>query len=246
MGTTIYATFQDSEAAERAAGALLDYGVRPEDVSLVRRRGDEPREELAFDAAAVAGSTGAVGSSGVDSTGHSAALSEGYKPGASKADDQQYDNLGALNREEEDDYDPELAAKSGITPTTAADAGAGAIKGAGVGLGVGAIALLVSIFVPGFGLIAGSGALATALAGAAATTGAGAVAGAVTGYLKDQGMDSHVAEDYGSTLDEGGALISVAVPSGTVDESTVRSILDKYAATHVTKFGGTGSGGYVA
>jgi hypothetical protein len=234
MGTTIYATFQDSDAAERAAGALLDYGVRPEDVSLVRRRGDDAGIESPADAAAME-----------DRAAQSAASTDGYKPGASRANDERYDNLGSLNREE-DDYDSELAAKSGITPTTAADAAAGAIKGAGVGLGVGAVAVLVSIFVPGFGLIAGGGALATALAGAVATTGAAAVAGGVTGYLKDQGMDSHVAEHYADAINVGGALISVAVPSGTVDESTVRSIFDKYGAAHVTNFGGSGSGGYVA
>jgi hypothetical protein len=120
------------------------------------------------------------------------------------------------------------------------------VKGAGVGLGLGAVAALVSIFVPGFGLIAGGGALATALAAAVATTGAAAVAGAVTGYLKDQGMDSHSAEHYGSAISEGEALVSIAVPSGSVDESTVRSILDKYNAARVTNFGGSGAGGYVA
>lgn len=35
MAETIYASFADAAAAERAAGALLDYGVRSEDVTLV-------------------------------------------------------------------------------------------------------------------------------------------------------------------------------------------------------------------
>src|SRR5690348_13200169 len=35
--STIYATFADCDHAEKAVGALLDYGVRAEDVSLVRK-----------------------------------------------------------------------------------------------------------------------------------------------------------------------------------------------------------------
>src|SRR3712207_1830634 len=51
MSTTIYATFLDATNAERAAGALLDYGVRPEDVSVVRKdvesASNPPRDEPA-------------------------------------------------------------------------------------------------------------------------------------------------------------------------------------------------------
>lgn len=279
MSTTLYATFRDLDNAERAAGALLDYGVRPEDLSLVRMH-DNKVITTPPDAVATHGSVGAVGSSGIDASGHSAAAygdepamaggrfgadavglgdttgmygaeavtkrEEEYVAGTSRASDTDYDTLSSGNVMDEEGYSPETAAKSGITPTTPADAGAGAIKGAGIGLGVGAIAALVSIFVPGFGLIAGGGALATALAGFAATTGAGAIAGAITGYLKDQGMDSHVAEEYGQAVSEGGALMSIAVPSGPVDESTARSIFEKYAALNVTDYAGTGSGGYVA
>lgn len=36
MGNTIYASFNDPSLAEKAAGALLDHGVRPEDISVVR------------------------------------------------------------------------------------------------------------------------------------------------------------------------------------------------------------------
>ena len=40
MSHTLYATFAQPEAAERAAGALLDKGVRAEDLSVVRQGGD--------------------------------------------------------------------------------------------------------------------------------------------------------------------------------------------------------------
>lgn len=218
MATTLYATFSDIDSAERAAGALLDYGVRPEDLSLVRKEDGEPATPLGADAPAP------------------------YVAGQSRADNQTYDNLAARDEY----YDPERAAKSGMTSTTPEDAGEGAVKGAEVGLGVGALAALAAIFVPGFGLIAGGGALAIAIGGAVGATGAGAIAGAVTGYLKDQGMESPVAEHLGTTLAGGGSLLSLSVPSGPVDESTARSILDKYAATQVTNYGSTGSGGYIA
>ncbi len=227
MGTTVYATFIDAANAEKAAGALLDYGVRPEDVSMVRKH--EPQGDLP---------DVAQSNRGMDAE-------PAYAPGSSAASDEKYDNLTAYDAKPQD-RDPEEAAKQGITTTTPQDAGAGAIKGAGVGLGVGAVAALAALFVPGFGLIVGGGALAAALGGALATTGAGAVAGAVTGYLKDQGMDSAIAADYERSVLDGGALISVAVPSGQVDESTVRSILSKYGAENVYDFAGRGSGGYVA
>ena len=40
MGNTLYAAFADAGQAEKAAGALLDYGVRSEDISLVRQAPD--------------------------------------------------------------------------------------------------------------------------------------------------------------------------------------------------------------
>jgi hypothetical protein len=100
----------------------------------------------------------------------------------------------------DDSTNTEDAAKHGISVTTPEDAGAGAVKGAGWGLGIGAVAALASLFIPGVGLVVGGGALAAALGGLAAATGAGAAAGAVTGYLKDQGVEHHVAETYDTTV----------------------------------------------
>ncbi len=139
--------------------------------------------------------------------------------------------------------DPSDVAKKGITTTTAADAGAGAIKGAGIGAGVGVIAAIASLLVPGIGLVVGGGALAIALGGLAATAGAGAAAGAVYGYLKDQGVEEHLAKQYSDTLGNGGALLAVQYPSGNVDEPEIRMVLDKYGASSV---GLTGRQGYVA
>ena len=209
MATTLYATFGDAEGAERATGALLDYGVKAEDITLVRQK---PAENQTTEVT------------------------------TSRADDHCYDNLATGNEE----FDIEKEAKEGITTTTPEDAEAGAIKGAGVGLSVGAVAALASMFIPGLGLIVGGGTLAIALAGVAGSTGAGMIAGAMVGYMKDQGMDNETAHQYAEAISLGKALLSVSVPSGMVDESTVRSILDKYGATHVTNLAATGSGGYVA
>jgi uncharacterized membrane protein len=123
------------------------------------------------------------------------------------------------------------SANTGITTTTSADAASGAAVGAGIGLGVGALAALTSIIVPGIGLVAGGGALATALAGAAGATAAGAVAGGVTGYLKDQGVPEDLARRTESRIQAGGALLSVIVPSNNVDQTVATGILEKYGDT---------------
>ncbi|MFI5387061.1 MAG: hypothetical protein ACHQ50_13185 [Fimbriimonadales bacterium] len=205
MTTTLYATFNDSSIAERAAGALLDYGAKPEDLSLVRQD-------------------------------------------SSTADAPPPDHVTELRHP--GDWNCELnlesRAKVGITTTTPVDAEAGAIKGASLGAGVGAVAAIVSLFVPGFGFVMGGGALAVALVGLAGTTGAGAIAGAVTGYLKDQGMDWQMAEHLGGMVSEGGALLSILLPSGMVDEPIARSILDKYAAASVKSLAEQSSRGYLA
>src|SRR5688572_15374801 len=139
MANTLYASFSDPEMAEKAIGALLDHGVRGEDVTVVTNETWSRSRYGDFD-------------------------------------------------DDHDADDVEDHAKAGVTTTTAGDAASGAAKGAGIGLGVGAAAALASMFIPGFGLVMGGGALASALAGLATTTAGGAIAGGATGYLKDQGV----------------------------------------------------------
>lgn len=136
----------------------------------------------------------------------------------------------------EDADEHELKADHGITTTTGADAAKGAAKGAGVGLGVGVLAAVASLFIPGVGLVVGSGALATAIAGAAATTAAGAAAGGVAGYLKDQGVPEDVLVTYNQTLDDGGAILAVT-PNAKVSTTEVEAILAKYGATNADAYG---------
>lgn len=180
--STIYASFIDAPAAERAAAALLDHGARAEDVSI---------------------------------------LANGSLPSATPTEDR----IEAAESEH--------TAKSGITTTTAADAGLGAAKGTVVGLGVGIVAALAAVFIPGLGLIVGGGALATAVAGAAASAGAGAIAGGIAGYLKDQGMGEDLATHYSDAFAQGNAVLAIGIPTGDLSGEEIEPYLTKYGAINV-------------
>jgi len=324
MAQTLYASFADASLAEKAAGALLDYGVRNEDISLVTRDADRVNrtdvntvdttdierrdytahsatlEERRADAESGAINAGRATEHGTQSVGDR--IAEGgdrfaagvsrtfgadttanrydnaadrrsaeadYRAGQSDTD---VDNAGVAgtnaynqgvsgaydtratdtNADTDTDRDTnttyinhstgagdstEVSAKQGLSTTTPGDAASGAAKGAAWGLGIGILALLASIAVPGFGLVAGGGALATAIGGAAGATAAGAISGGVYGYLKDQGVPDHVAVDYNKTFEAGGAILAVHVPSGNVDEATAREVLDKYGASNVNLYG---------
>lgn len=192
------------------------------------RSGNEMRDAADMDN----NTTSGMGSGSMYGTG------AGYSTGSTMGTSDRSDDINRVDAK--DLNDTEHAAKQGISTTTAADAGSGAITGTGIGLGVGAIAALASLLVPGVGLVVGGGALAAALGGIAASAGAGAVAGAVTGYLKDQGMDEHVAVEYDRVVSGGGALLAIHVPSGNVDEAEATQILTKYGATNVRSYATTG------
>ncbi len=170
---SIYATFIDPSMAEKAGGALLDHGLRSEDLAIV--------------------------------------FPEGYTPGGK----------GSAT-------DVQDRAEGGITTTTSADAGHAAAEGAEIGLGLGILAGLAAIFVPGFGLVIGGGALAIAIGGAAGATAAGAVAGGVTGLLKDQGVPEQAAVNYDKHLESGGALLTASPTDEDIDYATIEGIIVKY------------------
>lgn len=246
MGNTIYASFADPSMAEKAAGALLDHGVRAEDISVVRSENGQvettnyatsapieadPLATTPDETARYAGNypsdVVAAGNSVVPNNEvYVAPTNDVYVDPTS---DERNDRVDASG-------DTEAAAKHGISTTTGADAGAGAVKGTAWGAGIGALAAIAAIAIPGFGLVAGGGALATAIGGFLASAGAGAVAGAVTGYLKDQGVDEHVATHYEGTITSGGALLAITLPSGNVAEDEARMILEKYGAGNVNAY----------
>lgn len=130
--------------------------------------------------------------------------------------------------------DPVSQAKGGVSTTTPSDVAAGAAVGAEVGLGLGALAVIASLFIPGFGFVTGGGALATAIASAVGTTAAGALAGGVTGMLKDQGVPAEAAEQHASTVGTGGAIVAINLPSGEMEQQNIRQILLKYQAGYMS------------
>jgi hypothetical protein len=147
MKNTIYASFSDPKLAEKAAGALVDHGLKEEDLSLIE--------------------------------GHGMRLAER--------------NWSLL---------------------------------------VGATALLV----PGVGLVVGGGELACAILRLASTVEMEPTAAALTGYLKDQGIESQTVAAYEHTVISGGAVLGATLPSGTVDEGKAWEILSKFSGLHVTSY----------
>lgn len=218
MAETLYASFSDAALAEKAVGALLDHGARNEDITLVASR-----------AHARAGES-AVGASGPGVT-------DEWDDEEALADDELVHTRSAASaaharRWHDGERNPEQAAKEGISTTTPGDAAAGAAAGAGIGLAVGTAAALASLFIPGIGLVTGAGALATALAGAAGATAAGGIAGGVTGYLRDMGVPDEAARDYHRSIESGGAMLAVHVPSNNLDRASAESILAKYGGAN--------------
>lgn len=228
MTETLYATFNDAGMAEKAVGALLDHGGSNEDISVISKepcanhvhstRVDDNNERSEERANAVAGRPYVNG----DKTD-----ADGQYTDADKRRD---------GRTMKDSDHAEKSGKTGLSTTTAGDAEAGAAKGAGIGLGVGVAAAIVSLIVPGFGLVMGGGALAVALAGTAGATAAGAAAGGVTGYLKDQGVPDAAATDYQHAYENGSAVLSIHVPSGKLSPAEARGILSKYDARYVNTY----------
>ena len=150
------------------------------------------------------------------------------------------DHISLITGEQnlEDLYTSEAARNSraegkGVTTTTADDAATGALKGAGIGLGVGALAGLASLFIPGYGLVFGGGALMTASVAAMSSGAAGGVAGATHGYLKDQGLDDSLIGEYKAGLEERGAVIAVEAEADSTSVEKIRAILTKYHGTKI-------------
>ncbi len=133
-----------------------------------------------------------------------------------------------IKRKQNDQAD---RAKGGITTTTAGDAKKGAAEGGITGLALGALAGLASIVIPGYGIVVGGGALATAVAAALGTGVAGAAAGAVTGYLKDLGVEDQVVKSYEEAIENGGGVLTVTCTHSATPG--IVGILKKYQADRV-------------
>ena len=240
----LYASFADAALAEKAAGALLDSGVRQEDLSVVANdQYDQTRQSYAAQATDpnyTAGATGAYGSEGGVAVYNNPAVAGLGTAGMGVGTSAIAGDLNPLDRGGMDSAmsqeNIETAAKHGISTTTPEDAGEGAVKGTGIGLGVGILASLAALTIPGVGLVLGGGALAAALGATALTAGAGAVAGGATGFLKDQGVPHEAADRYYGAVTGGGAVLSLNIPSGKVDQAKAESILSKYGAADMNTY----------
>lgn len=119
-----------------------------------------------------------------------------------------------------------------LTTTDEEDVAKGAATGAAIGAVAGIAAGLLSIMVPGFGLVTAGGALAWALGGMAGAAAAGAVAGGIIGGLHDLGIPEHHARTYEERIRQGDVLMTAVIPD--IDEGRVRDLLNKYNAQYIT------------
>lgn len=109
--------------------------------------------------------------------------------------------------------------------TPAQDAVGGAHVGAAVGVGLGALAALAALAIPGVGLVLGGGALAAAVGGVVGAGVAGAAAGGAYGFLKEHGASDEVVGNYSQATQQGGAVMSVTVPSGNLAAEEIEKVL---------------------
>jgi hypothetical protein len=91
------------------------------------------------------------------------------------------------------------------------------------------LATLVAPTLPGFGIILGNGTLGKTLAVMSDGTSARTVSPGSLRCLVDQGVPAESVESYYQIIREGGALVSIPVPSGTLSEFEIRSILSRNA-----------------
>ncbi|MDQ2731939.1 MAG: hypothetical protein M3Y56_09790, partial [Armatimonadota bacterium] len=54
------------------------------------------------------------------------------------------------------------------------------------------------------------------------------------GYLKDMGVPGNVAQDYHKAVENGGAILSVHLPSGSLDTASAQELLNKYGAANIS------------
>lgn len=121
---------------------------------------------------------------------------------------------------------PDGHEKLGVT-TAAADAPRATTQSV-VGQQAGTLAALLSQAVPGFGVVTGGGALASAIGAVVGSTVGGALTGGVAGFLQDQGVATKIACNSESALRNGETVLVVKSPSGALAEELARDLLLKY------------------
>ena len=222
----VTAAFIDPDAAERAIGALLDHGIKADQVSVATRAATDGESDGA--AVAVVGNAHAARSVPIyqDKDGFMEVQTNDppTPTDMNSATDSRRGGSSSLNAP-----DSPIAAEGerALTTTTPADAAKGAAGGSLVGLGVGILAGAAALTIPGVGLILAAGPLWAALGAALGTTAAGAVAGGVTGYLRDMGVSGGVADLHHEALTSGSILVTIHL-NDRDETSTVAALLAKY------------------
>ena len=128
----------------------------------------------------------------------------------------------------------EKDAATGITTTTAEDFSKGAVIGGAAGMGLGVLAGLAILFVPGLGLVAGGGALATAIAATATTGAAGALVGGLAGYMRDMGVEGEVPDYFEQDYADDYIIVAVTPRADGLTTTEIANLADKYHATRST------------
>ncbi|NUQ00435.1 MAG: hypothetical protein HUU35_11340, partial [Armatimonadetes bacterium] len=124
MANTLYASFADRDQAVKAAGALLDHGVRNDDLSIIAYGEEHEVDAYTSSLASYRASDPVL----IDpAVGPATTGNAGSHVGSVSNSDDHTDDT-------DDGDDAEGSAKHGLSTTSGEDAAAGAAKGAGVGL----------------------------------------------------------------------------------------------------------------
>ena len=94
---------------------------------------------------------------------------------------------------------------------------------------------LDTIVVPGFGLVAGGGALATAALDFINPNGSGTT-DALIGHLRDEGVPNDRAKALRDAFSQGGAVVAVEIVPGEINEERVEETTERHGASNVGLF----------
>lgn len=259
--STFYAVFQEPAKARLAAMALINQGVPTDDISLVAR-GDETAfgkpplpDETASQPLADAtdfvgrnddpvidnlirdGSPTASQYAVVESPyggGISTSTSDSASPTVDESDDSQWlsESEDGTTEEEREFHDLNIASNTGFATTATARGLQGMPRSEPID---DIDRSFEAIDIPGFGVVMGTGALATA----ALDYGDGDPSDDVEVMMKHftgEGVPQDAAKDYLQALDSGSALLAVGLVPGEVEAPLVEAVADQFGATQSATF----------
>ena len=259
--STFYAVFKDPAKARLAAMALINQGVPTDDISLVARGDqaafgkapspDQSGEQPMADATDFVGrdddpvidnlntnrNETPDGYAVVEAPfggGISTSTSDSASPTVDESDDSQWlaESDSHESEEEKDFHDLNIAANTGFDTL----AGPRGIQAMPRTVPIDDLdRSLDAIDVPGFGMVMGGGALATA----ALDYGDGDPTDDVDEMMKhfrSEGVPDETASDYIKALDAGQALMAIGLVPGEVESPLVEAVADQFEATQSATF----------